>query len=37
METDDEIYELVDSIEGRAVESKVLISDLRHEIEKRGI
>jgi hypothetical protein len=37
LETDDDIYELIDAIEGRASESKILIADLRHEMEKRGI
>ena len=31
LETDDDIYELIDAIEGRASESKILIADLKTE------
>lgn len=37
LQTDDEIYELIDAIEERATESKLLLGDLRHELEKRGV
>ena len=37
LQTDDEISELIDAIEGKATESKLLIGDLRHEMEKRGV
>jgi len=36
--TDDEVADLAESIEDRSVESKILLSDLRQEMEdKKGI
>jgi len=37
VETDEDLLDLVEAIENRAVDSKLLISDLRIEMEKRGI
>lgn len=37
LQTDEDIYELIDAIEERATESKLLLGDLRHEMEKRGV
>ena len=37
LETDEEIIELVEDIEARAIDSKILTTDLQNHMEKRGI
>jgi hypothetical protein len=37
LETDEEIHELIDSIESKATDSKLLLEDLKHEMEKKGV
>lgn len=37
LENDEEILELVEDIEARAIDSKILTTDLQQQMEKRGI
>ena len=37
VETDEEIHELIDSIESKAQNSQLLLEDLKHEMEKKGV
>lgn len=37
VETDEDVFDLIGAIENRAVDSKMMLDDFRHEMEKRGI